>query len=73
MSENVTTPWLTASEAATYLQAGAKFVYRACREDKLRHVRLSGRREIRTRREWCDEFLMRYAQGGAEQQLQAGR
>lgn len=51
------TPWLLATEAAAYLRVSAKTVYREARAGRLRHARVGGRRELRFRREWLNEFL----------------
>jgi excisionase family DNA binding protein len=56
-----TTPWLTVKQAAAYIQAGPKTVYRAVEAGQLRAARIGGRRDIRLRREWLDEFLERCA------------
>jgi excisionase family DNA binding protein len=53
----VDTPWLTVSQAAARAKVGERLIYNACRDKKLRHVRLGGRRDIRLRAEWIDEWL----------------
>jgi excisionase family DNA binding protein len=50
-------PWLLASEAATYLRTSLKTIYREARAGRLRHARVGGRRELRFRKQWLDEFL----------------
>jgi excisionase family DNA binding protein len=50
-------PWLTAREGAPYARCGVKRLYEAVRNGQLRAVRLGGRRELRFRREWLDEWL----------------
>jgi len=55
------TPWLTAREAAAYLRIGLDTFFRECRLRRIRHARVGGRRAIRCRREWLDEFLERSA------------
>jgi excisionase family DNA binding protein len=54
-------PWLNADEAAKRLRCSRKIVYRLARSGRLRHARLGGRRELRVRAEWLDEFLDRSA------------
>ena len=49
--------WLTADEAAEYLRTGAKLVYREVRAGRLRGARVGGRRELRFKRQWCDDFF----------------
>jgi excisionase family DNA binding protein len=53
----MTTPWLRIGEAAQYAKCGRKLLYRAVAAGRLRAARVGGRREIRTRREWLDEWL----------------
>jgi excisionase family DNA binding protein len=57
-------PWLNVKQAAAYIQAGPKTVYRAVEAGHLRAARLGGRRDIRLRREWLDDYLERCAVGG---------
>jgi excisionase family DNA binding protein len=52
-----TTPWLRIGEAAEYARCGRKLLYREVAAGRLRAARVGGRREIRTRREWLDEWL----------------
>lgn len=59
--------WLTAEQAAHYAgQVGVSTVREACNRRELRHIRVGGRPRgpIRTRREWVDEWLERWARGG---------
>ena len=51
-------PWLTVTEAGHYMRTGRRLTYRAIKSGDLRHVRVGGRHEIRTRAEWCDLWLM---------------
>ena len=55
-------PWLTATEAAEFAKIGIKTIYAACRARKLRHAVVGGRRSIRLRAEWVDEWLERTAE-----------
>lgn len=50
-------PWLVASEAASYARLSQKTLYREARLGRLRHARVGGRRELRFRREWIDAWL----------------
>jgi len=52
-----TSPWLRIGEATQYAKCGRKLLYRAVAAGRLRAARVGGRREIRTRREWLDEWL----------------
>ena len=52
-----TSPWLTATDAATYLKRGRRFVLREIHAGRLRAVRIGGRREILTRAEWLDAWV----------------
>lgn len=49
--------WWTAKQAADYVGAGPKEIYKAVRRRKLKAVRLNERGDIRTRREWVDEWM----------------
>ena len=51
-------PWLTIGDAAAYVQTSPRTLYRECRAGRLRHARIGGRREVRVRREWLDEWLL---------------
>jgi excisionase family DNA binding protein len=53
----VTSPWLTAAEAATYLKRGKRFVLREIKLGRLRGARVGGRGEVLTRAEWCDQWV----------------
>ncbi len=50
-------PWLRISQAAQYAQTGTKLLYREIQAGRLKARRLGGRREIRTRVEWLDEWI----------------
>ena len=61
------TEWLTAAEAGMYAGGiGVSTIREACNRNELRHIRVGGatRGPIRTRREWIDEWLERWARGG---------
>ena len=49
--------WWSAGRAAAYIGAGPKEIYKAVRSRKLKAVRLNGRGDIRTTREWVDEWM----------------
>jgi excisionase family DNA binding protein len=54
-------PWLTAEEARQYIKSGVKIVYREVAAGRLRAARIGGRRDLRFRKEWLDEWLERTA------------
>jgi excisionase family DNA binding protein len=49
--------WWSAKRAAAHIGAGAKEIYKAVRAGKLKAVRLNQRGDIRTTREWVDEWM----------------
>ena len=49
--------WLNVAEAAEYAGLSRDTIYTACEARLLRHVRVGGRRAIRLRREWLDEWF----------------
>jgi excisionase family DNA binding protein len=53
-------PWLNVKAAAAYVGVSTDTIYTACERGELRHARLSGRRSIRVRPEWIDEWLERH-------------
>lgn len=50
-------PWRTTDEAATRGRVGPKTIYREVKAGRLRAARVGGRRELRFRDEWIDEWL----------------
>jgi len=55
--------WLTIADAAAYAKLSKDVLYAACERGELRHVRIGGRRSIRLRRDWIDDWLLRHARG----------
>ena len=55
-------PWLTVSEAAERARCGVKTIYREVHAGRLRAARIGGRRELRLKPEWVDEWLMNAAE-----------
>ena len=51
-------PWLTVREAAGRARCGVKTIYREVRERRLKAARIGGRRELRLKPEWVDDWLM---------------
>jgi excisionase family DNA binding protein len=55
-----TTPqeiWLTRRDAAAYAQVSEATIGREVRSGRLRHARVGGRRSLRFRRHWIDDWL----------------
>jgi len=54
-----TTPptWLTVHDAALRARCGDRLIYREVAAGRLRGVRVGGRRSLRFRAEWIDEWL----------------
>jgi excisionase family DNA binding protein len=59
LMEAPSSPWLTVSEAASRARCGVKTIYREVRAGRLRAARIGGRRELRLKPEWVDEWLIR--------------
>lgn len=49
--------WLNVGEAAEYAGVCKDTIYTACERNELRHVRIGGRRCIRLRPVWLDEWF----------------
>lgn len=57
-TEHDASPWIDVPEGARHAgNVSPKSIYRACRAGQLRHARIGGRRQIRLRREWIDQWL----------------
>ena len=52
--------WLTVTDATAHASVSRDTVYSAVERAELRHVRVGGRRTIRLRSEWVDEWLERF-------------
>ena len=50
-------PWLTVKQAASRAQVGPKLIYREVHAGRLKAAKVGGRRELRLRPEWVDEWL----------------
>jgi excisionase family DNA binding protein len=57
VAEQNTSPWMTIEQASMYAGVGAKTLYRAIRRRRLRAAVIDGRRTLRLRREWIDQWL----------------
>lgn len=53
--------WLNVAESAEYAGVCPDLIYDACAARKIHHIRVSGRRAIRLKREWIDAWLERHA------------
>jgi excisionase family DNA binding protein len=53
--------WMTAAEGAEYAGVSRDTIYTACERREIRHARVGGRRAIRMKPEWIDEWLERHS------------
>jgi excisionase family DNA binding protein len=53
--------YLTVAEAAKRIGVSNEFIYDACAIKGLKHTRLGGRRNIRIRTDWLDEWMLESA------------
>jgi excisionase family DNA binding protein len=53
--------WLKVTEAAEYAGVSRDTIYTAVERGELRHIRIGGRRSIRLKPAWIDEWLERHA------------
>lgn len=51
------TPWPTVPEAAARARSADKTIYREVKAGRLRAAKVGGRRELRFRDEWIDQWL----------------
>jgi excisionase family DNA binding protein len=59
VNQEVDTPWLKTPEAAQRARCGVKTIYREARAGRLRAAHVGGRRDLRFRAAWVDEWLDR--------------
>lgn len=52
--------WLNVADAAEYAGVSRDTIYTAVERGEMRHVRIGGRRSIRLRAEWIDEWFGRH-------------
>ncbi len=55
---NLVSPWLTVKEAAARARCGTKLIYREVTAERLQAARVGGRRELRLRADWIDDWLL---------------
>ena len=55
--------WWGVREAAGHARVSIWTIYEAAADNELRHVRVGGKRTIRTRREWVDGWLRKFERG----------
>jgi excisionase family DNA binding protein len=60
-------PWLNVSESAEYAGVSRDTIYTACERHELRNARVSGRRAIRIRPHWIDNWLEQHSSGTNDQ------
>ena len=53
--------WLTVAEGAEHAGVSRDTIYTACERREIHHVRVGGRRAIRLKAAWIDEWLERHA------------
>ena len=53
--------WMTVAEGAEYAGVSRDTIYTACERREIRHARVGGRRAIRMKTEWIDEWLERHS------------
>lgn len=55
--QSIPSKWMTAAQAAKYLQRGRRFILREIHKGNLRAARVGGRGEILTTADWCDAYV----------------
>ena len=53
--------WLKVQDAASYAAVSPDTIYTACERGELRHAKIGGRRSIRIKSQWIDEWLEQHA------------
>jgi excisionase family DNA binding protein len=53
--------WLNVAEGAEYAGVCRDLIYDACGARRIHHIRVGGRRAIRLKPKWIDEWLERHA------------
>lgn len=60
--------WMNVSESAEYAGVSRDTIYTAVERSELRHVRIGGRRSIRLKREWIDEWFERHTRASVHEE-----
>jgi excisionase family DNA binding protein len=60
--EHSPSPWRIVEQAAQRAQVGRKTIYHEVKAGRLRAAKVGGRRELRFRDEWIDQWLEQTAQ-----------
>jgi excisionase family DNA binding protein len=68
MSVTASGGWWTRHDAAVHARVSEATIGREVRNARLRHVRVGGRRALRFKREWVDQWL----DGNASASVQSG-
>ena len=53
--------WLNVAEGAEYAGVCRDLIYDACAARRIHHIRVGGRRAVRLKPKWIDEWLERHA------------
>ena len=53
--------WMNVAEGAEYAGVCRDLIYDACAARRIHHIRVGGRRAIRLKPKWIDEWLERHA------------
>ncbi len=65
--------WLNVGDAAEYAGVCRDTIYTACERREIRHVRIGGRRSIRLKREWIDDWYERGTRAALRSSADEGR
>ena len=65
--------WLNVGDAAEYAGVCRDTIHTACERREIRHVRIGGRRSIRLKREWIDDWYERGARAAVRPSADEGR
>jgi excisionase family DNA binding protein len=55
--------WFTVTEGAEYAGVSRDTIYTACERGELRHARIGGRRAIRLKPAWIDDWIEQHTRG----------
>jgi excisionase family DNA binding protein len=66
-------PWMNVAEAAEYAGVSRDTVYTAVERKQIKHIRIGGRRTIRLKAEWMDEWFTRHTQDVEQDHVAGGR